>query len=177
MWRPDSHLSLQVYQGALTRSLKSGIKDRTQEESVAAQGVVLHTPGCDQAIYWLRRISIWLFLTYQHCWNSPTVQELESKPQIRSLDARWHFANLITWEEGKKISPLDSRAVRNSRASQHESQLVRQSHTPCSAVLNIINVCVVCAGNRREMTTSSQMQKEKAWWEKKGKSLSCRAFP
>lgn len=48
----------------------------------------------------------------------------------------------------KKKSPLDSRAVRNSSASQHESQLVRQSHTPCSAVLNIINVCVVCAGNR-----------------------------
>lgn len=145
MWRPDSHLSLQVYQGDLTRSLKSGIKDRTQKESVAAQGVFLHTPGCDQAIYWLRKSQIEILLTYQRCWNSPTVQELDSKPQIRSLDARWHFANLITWEEGKKkISPLDSRAVRNSSASQHESQLVRQSYSLFSSLEHNKCVCCVC---------------------------------
>lgn len=47
---------------------------------------------------------------------------------------------------GKKKSPLDSRAVRKSSSSQHESQLVRQTEscTPCSEVLNIINMCCVC---------------------------------
>jgi len=46
----------------------------------------------------------------------------------------------------KPPSPLYSRAVRKSIASQHESKLVRQTEscTPCLEVLNIINVCCVC---------------------------------
>lgn len=83
-----------------------------------------------------------LTLTYQTYWNSLTVQELKPKSHTIALDARWHFANIIT--RGKKNkSPLDSRAVRKSCASQHESQLVRQICTPYSEVLNIINTCCV----------------------------------
>lgn len=110
---------------------------------------------------------VWLFLTYQTYWNSPTVQELEPKSQTRPLDARWHFASLITWGK-KKPSPLDSRAVRKSSASQHGSQLVRQSCIPCSEVLNAINIC---ASNSKKMTFSAWMQKGKGMEREEGKEF------
>lgn len=113
-----------------------------QKESVAAQVVFLHTPGCDQAIYWLRRISIWLFLTYQHYWNSPTVQELESKPQIRPLDARWHFANLITWGEGKKITFRFQSCQKQQCLPAWESAGETESYSLFSSLEH--NKCVCC---------------------------------
>lgn len=146
MWRPDPHLHLQVHQGVLTSSPKIR-SQRTETERITS------CTGCIPSYFrlWPGNLLTYkdfcLTLTYQHYWNSPTVWELESKSQIRPLDARWHFANLITW--GKKTPnkpPLDSRTVRKNSSSQQECQLVRQtdSCTPCLEALNIINVCCVC---------------------------------
>lgn len=126
-------------------ALKSGVTLTETERITSCTGCIL-----SYFRLWAGNLltykDFWLFLTYQCYWNSPTVQELESETQMKPLDARWHFANLITWRKKKVKSSLVSRGVRKSSSSQHESQLVRQTEscTPCSEVLSVIYVCFVC---------------------------------